>query len=140
MIYFQRDECMEPYEGLWSLTESCGALWRLAEIYGGSWSLQPHGGIWSLIGAVRKLMESCGSLWLFLVCFQARGAPGEGQVHIPSPHPSLPPKNPSKPMEKLRRPFLKAPWPGKSPDGPFWAIEQLRKCYMAVSYLFGNAF
>ena len=32
-------------------------------------------------------------------------------------------------IRTLLKPFLKAPWPGKSPDGPFWAIEQMRKCH-----------
>ena len=32
--------------------------------------------------------------WQFLVCFQARVAPGEGQVHIPSSQPLYPQKPP----------------------------------------------
>ena len=35
-----------------------------------------------------------GNIRQFLVCFQVRGAPGEGQVHTPSPHPLYPPKDP----------------------------------------------
>ena len=33
-------------------------------------------------------------------------------------------------MEKLLKPFIKAPWYEKSPDGRFWAIEHMRNCLM----------
>ena len=46
----------------------------------------------------------------FLVCFQARGASGEGQVHTPtSPHLPLPPQKHSKPMENLPKTIPKGP-------------------------------
>ena len=37
-------------------------------------------------------------MWQFLVCFQVRGAPEEGQVHTSSSHPPLPPKTYGKPF------------------------------------------
>jgi hypothetical protein len=50
-----------------------------------------------------------GNIRQFLVCFQVRGAPGEGQVHTPSPHPLYPPKDPQNLWKTLIKPFLKAP-------------------------------
>ena len=36
--------------------------------------------------------------------------------------------------ETYKNPLLEAPWPGESPDGPFWAIEPIRDCHMAIRH------
>ena len=73
-------------------------------------------------------------IWEFLVCFQARGAPGEGQGDPGARRRPEDPEKLLKPMGDVRKLSSEGRLKRKFSYGPIWTIEQMRNCHMASQH------
>ena len=77
-------------------------------------------------GKVFVSQDQRKNLWQFLVCFQARGAPGEGLGRGGGQAPSKTPQTLRKPLKTLFKLSPRASCSGSFPDGPLclWSFPR----------------